>query len=207
MQVVSPQMLLLCLAGVVGGMAVGATPGLSATVGLALLLPITFTMDPTSGLVLMGSFYVAAIYGGSFTAILVNAPGTPSSIATTFDGYPMTKQGRSETAIIAVTTASVVGGLVGVLGLLLLGPLIADVVLAFGPQEYFWFGIFGLTMIASLAAKSLLKGFAAGFLGLLIAAIGIAPVGGDVRSRSASPRCRAASPSSWPSSGSSPFRR
>ncbi|GAA3725061.1 putative tricarboxylic transport membrane protein [Spinactinospora alkalitolerans] len=180
-QVLSPPTLLLCLIGVVGGMAVGATPGLSATVGLALLLPVTFTLDPTSGLVLMGAFYSGAIFGGSFTAILVNAPGTPSSIATTFDGYPMTKQGRSETAITAVTTASVFGGLIGVAGLLLLGPLVADVVLAFGPQEYFWLGIFGLTMIASLATESLIKGFAAGFVGLLISAIGIAPVGGDVR--------------------------
>ncbi len=180
-QVLTPQMLLLCLVGVVGGMAVGATPGLSATVGLALLLPITFTLDPTSGLVLMGAFYMAAIFGGSFTAILVNAPGTPSSIATTFDGYPMTKQGRSEKAIIAVTSASIAGGLTGVAGLLLLGPLIADVVLQFGPQEYFWLGIFGLTMIASLATKSLIKGFAAGFIGLLIALVGIAPVGGEVR--------------------------
>jgi putative tricarboxylic transport membrane protein len=180
-QVLSPQMLLLCVVGVIAGMAVGATPGLSATVGLALLLPITFTMDPTSGLVLMGAFYMGAIYGGSFTAILVNAPGTPSSIATTFDGFPMTKAGRSEVAIIGVTVASVVGGLVGVLGLATLAPLLANVVLAFGPQEYFWLGIFGLTMIAGLAAKSLVKGFAAGFLGLLISTIGISPVGGEVR--------------------------
>lgn len=179
--VVSPGTLLLCLAGVVAGMVVGATPGLSATVGLALLLPITFTLDPTTGLVLMGAFYMSAIYGGSFTAILVNAPGTPSSIATTFDGYPMTMQGRSEQAIIAVTIASVVGGLIGVLGLTLLGPLLADFVLDFGPQEYFWLGIFGLTMIAALAGKSLLKGLAGGFLGLLISTIGIAPIGGDVR--------------------------
>ncbi|WP_116040483.1 tripartite tricarboxylate transporter permease [Amycolatopsis palatopharyngis] len=180
-QVLSPQTLLLCVLGVVGGMTVGATPGLSATVGLALLLPITFTMDPTSGLVLMGAFYMGAIYGGSFTAILVNTPGTPSSIATTFDGYPMTKAGRSDVAIIAVTMASVAGGLVGVLGLATLAPLLANVVLAFGPQEYFWLGIFGLTMIAGLAAKSLLKGLAAGFLGLLISTIGISPVGGEVR--------------------------
>lgn len=180
-QLLSPQLLVLCVLGVVGGMAVGATPGLSATVGLALLLPITFTMDPTTGLVLMGAFYMGAIYGGSFTAILVNAPGTPSSIATTFDGFPMTKAGRSEVAVIAVTVASVVGGVVGVLGLVLLAPMLADVVLAFGPQEYFWLGIFGLTMIAGLAAKSLWKGFAAGSLGLLISTIGISPVGGEVR--------------------------
>ncbi|MQA84342.1 MAG: C4-dicarboxylate ABC transporter permease [Streptosporangiales bacterium] len=162
-------------------MAVGATPGLSATVGLALLLPVTFTLDPASGLVLMGAFYMGAIYGGSFTAILVNAPGTPSSIATTFDGFPMTRQGRSEQAIIGVTIASVVGGVVGVVGLATLGPLLAGVVLQFGPQEYFWLGIFGLTMIAGLAARSLVKGFIAGFLGLLISTIGIAPIGGEVR--------------------------
>src|SRR5688500_752217 len=99
LQLATPTMLFLCVAGVIAGMAVGATPGLSATVGLALLLPITFAMEPTTGLVLMGAFYMGAIYGGSFTAILVNTPGTPSSIATTFDGYPMTQQGRSEAAI------------------------------------------------------------------------------------------------------------
>lgn len=173
-------MLLLCLAGTVAGMAVGATPGLSATVGLALLLPITFTLDPTTGLVLMGAFYMGAIYGGAFTAILVNAPGTPSSIATTFDGFPMTQQGRSEVAIIGITVASVVGGLVGVLGLATLAPLLANVVLAFGPQEYFWMGVFGLTMIAGIA-DSLVKGLAAGALGLLISTVGISPVGGEVR--------------------------
>lgn len=180
-QVATLHTVLLCLLGVLGGMAVGATPGLSATVGLALLLPITFTLDPTNGLILMGAFYVGAMYGGSFTAILVNSPGTPSSIATTFDGYPMTKQGRSETAIIGVTTGSVIGGVTGVLALLFLGPTIADFVLKFGPQEYFWLGIFGLTMIAGLAANSLVKGFAAGFLGLLLSTIGISPVGGEVR--------------------------
>ncbi|HET6625936.1 MAG TPA: tripartite tricarboxylate transporter permease [Nocardioidaceae bacterium] len=179
-QVATPTMLLLCIAGVIGGMAVGATPGLSATVGLALLLPITFAMEPTTGLVLMGAFYMGAIYGGSFTAILVNTPGTPSSIATTFDGYPMTQQGRSEAAIVASTVGSVVGGVIGVIGLIVLAPLLAQVVLAFGPQEYFWMGVFGLTMIAGIA-PSLIKGIAAGFLGLLISTIGISPVGGEVR--------------------------
>lgn len=177
----TPRMLLLILAGTVGGLAMGAMPGLSATVGLALLLPITFTLDPVSGLVLMGAFYIGAIYGGSFTAILVNAPGTPSSIATTFDGYPMTQQGRSEQAIIAVTIASAVGGVIGVVALIFLAPPLANFVLNFGPQEYFWLGIFGLTIIASLAAKSLVKGLIGGALGLLISAVGIAPVGGNVR--------------------------
>lgn len=181
LQTLAPSMLLLILLGTVGGMVIGSMPGLSATVGLALLLPITFTMGPVSGLVLMGAFYMGAIYGGSFTAILVNAPGTPSSIATAFDGYPMTRQGRSEEAVIAVTVASCVGGVIGVVGLVFLGPLLAEFVLNFGSQEYFWIGIFGLTIIASLATRSLVKGLIGGFIGLLISAIGIAPVGGGER--------------------------
>ena len=180
-QALAPGPLLLILLGALGGMVIGSMPGLSATVGLALLLPITFTMDPLNGLVLMGAFYMGAIYGGSYTAILVNAPGTPSSIATAFDGYPMTRQGRSEEAVIAVTVASCVGGVIGVVGLVFLGPLLAEFVLNFGSQEYFWIGIFGLTIIASLAARSLIKGLVGGFIGLLISAIGIAPVGGGER--------------------------
>ena len=177
----SPYLLLLLLTGTASGMAVGAMPGLSATLGLALLIPFTFAMEPTPGLVLLGAFYMGAIYGGSFTAILVNTPGTPSSIATTFDGYPMTKQGRSEEAIVAATMGSLVGGLIGVVALVFLAPPLADFSLRFGPQEYFWIAIFGLTIIATLASKSLLKGFLGGALGLLISAIGIAPIGGDVR--------------------------
>jgi putative tricarboxylic transport membrane protein len=180
-QSLAPGMLLLILLGALGGMVIGSMPGLSATVGLALLLPITFAMDPLRGLVLMGAFYMGAIYGGSYTAILVNAPGTPSSIATAFDGYPMTRQGRSEEAVIAVTVASLFGGVIGVLGLTFLGPLLAEFVLNFGSQEYFWIGIFGLTIIASLAGRSLIKGLIGGSIGLLIATIGIAPVGGGER--------------------------
>src|SRR5674476_1295405 len=119
-------MLLLVLVGTLSGMAIGAMPGLSATMGIALLVPFTFAMDPTPGLVLLGAFYMGAIYGGSFTAILVNTPGTPSSIATTFDGYPMTKQGRSEEAIVAATMGSLVGGLNGVVALVFLAPPLAD---------------------------------------------------------------------------------
>ena len=180
-QVFTPQLLLLILVGTVVGMAVGAMPGLTATVGLALLLPITFTMAPASGLALAGAFYMGAIYGGSFTAILVNTPGTPSAIATTFDGWPMAKQGRSEEAVVGATFGSAFGGVTGVIVLIFVAPILANVVLNFGPQEFFWIGIFGLTMIASLVAKSLVKGFIGGFIGLLIAAIGISPVGGEQR--------------------------
>ena len=177
----APSMLLLVLVGTLSGMALGAMPGLSATMGVALLVPFTFAMDPTSGLVLLGAFYMGAIYGGAFTAILVNAPGTPSSIATALDGYPLTRQGRSEFAIVGATMGSFVGGIIGVIGLIFLAPPLASFSLRFGPQEYFWVAVFGLTIIASLASGSLLKGLIGGLLGLLLATIGIAPVGGDVR--------------------------
>jgi len=180
-QNLSPYLLLLVFVGTASGMTIGAMPGLSATLGLALLVPFTFAMEPTPGLVLLGSFYMGAIYGGSFTAILVNTPGTPSSIATAFDGYPMTKQGRSEEAIVAATMASLLGGLIGVVALIFLAPPLADFSLRFGPQEYFWVAVFGLTIIATLSSESLLKGIMGGVIGLLIATIGIAPVGGDVR--------------------------
>ncbi|MGJ9403730.1 tripartite tricarboxylate transporter permease [Arthrobacter sp. KK5.5] len=177
----APSMLLLVLVGTLSGMALGAMPGLSATMGVALLVPFTFAMDPTSGLVLLGAFYMGAIYGGAFTAILVNAPGTPSSIATALDGYPLTRKGRSEFAIVGATMGSFVGGIIGVIGLIFLAPPLASFSLRFGPQEYFWVAVFGLTIIASLASGSLLKGIIGGLLGLLLATIGIAPVGGDVR--------------------------
>ncbi|AYY14184.1 C4-dicarboxylate ABC transporter permease [Actinobacteria bacterium YIM 96077] len=174
-------MLLLIVIGTVSGVAVGAMPGLSATMGLALLVPFSFAMDPTAGLVLLGGFYVGAIYGGAFTAILVNAPGTPSSIATALEGYPMTKQGRSEEAIVGATIGSFVGGVLGVVAMVVVGPLLAGFALNFGPQEYFWVAVFGLTIIVTLAEDSLLKGILGVVFGLVLGTIGLAPVGGDVR--------------------------
>ncbi|WP_448071023.1 tripartite tricarboxylate transporter permease [Georgenia yuyongxinii] len=177
----APSMLLLVLVGTAAGMAIGAMPGLSATMGLALLVPFTFVMEPTRALVLLGAFYMGAIYGGSFTAILVNAPGTPSSVATALEGYQMTKKGKSELAIVGATFGSLVGGIIGVIALIFLAPPLAEFSLRFGPQEYFWVAIFGLTIIISMASGSLLKGLIGGVIGLLLATVGISPVGGEVR--------------------------
>ena len=108
-----PMIILLIFAGVSAGLFVGAMPGLTATMALAVLLPFTFTMPPLQGLVALGAVYMGAIYGGSFAAILVNTPGTPSSIATAFEGYPMSKQGRALEAISIATVASAIGGIAG----------------------------------------------------------------------------------------------
>jgi putative tricarboxylic transport membrane protein len=179
--ILQPYMLLTMLAGVTAGLFIGAMPGLTATMALAVLLPFTFTMDALHGLVALGAVYMGTIYGGAFAAILVNTPGTPSSIATTFDGYPMAKEGRAYEAICAATVASVFGGLVGVAALLLLAPPLARLALYFGPAEMFWVAILGLTLIASLSEGSLLKGLLGGAIGMILATVGVSPVGGESR--------------------------
>ncbi|EGJ20161.1 hypothetical protein RSWS8N_18414 [Cereibacter sphaeroides WS8N] len=177
----TPFNLMLALVGVVLGTVVGALPGLSATMAVAVLVPFTFTMDPAAGLIALGAIYTGAIYGGAFAAILVNTPGTPSSIATTFDGYPMARRGDGGLAITLATLSSVAGGIVGAIALLILAPPLARVALAFGPTEYFWLAIFGMTLIAALSVGNTLKGLIGACLGLFLSMVGVAVVGGDVR--------------------------
>lgn len=177
----TPFNLVLALVGVALGTLIGALPGLSATMAVAILVPFTFTMSPASGLIALGAIYTGAVYGGAFAAILVNTPGTPSSIATTFDGYPMAKRGDGGLAVTLATLASVIGGLVGAITLLVLAPPLANVALAFGPTEYFWMAIFGLTLVSALSVGNTVKGLIGACLGLLLSTIGVAVVGGDVR--------------------------
>jgi putative tricarboxylic transport membrane protein len=177
----TPFNLLLAIGGIVAGTVVGALPGLTATMAVAVLTPLTFTMEPSSALIALGAIYTGAIYGGCYSAILVNTPGTPSAIATTFDGFPMAKRGDGDLALTLANLASVFGGLVGAIALLLLAPPLARIALAFGPVEYFWLAILGLTLVAALSEGSLLKGLIGCGFGLLIAMAGTAIVGGDTR--------------------------
>jgi len=160
---------------------VGSLPGLTATMAVAVLIPITFSMPPASALILMGAIYTGAIYGGAYAAILLNTPGTPSAIATTFDGFPMAKRGDGDLAVTLACIASVVGGLVGAAFLLGLSPPLAEVALAFGPVEYFWLAVFGLTLISALSEGNLLKGLIGACFGLLLASVGVAEISADVR--------------------------
>ncbi len=178
---IDPVILFTIIAGVSAGLFVGAMPGLTATMALAVLLPFTFSMPPLHGLVALGAVYMGAIYGGSFAAILVNTPGTPSSIATAFEGYPLSKQGRALEALSIATISSAIGGIAGVLFLLLLSPPLARLSLKFGPAEYFWVAMLGVTLIASLSEGSITKGLLGGSLGMLIGAMGVAPIGGETR--------------------------
>jgi putative tricarboxylic transport membrane protein len=180
-ELMDPFVFLLILGGVTAGLFVGAMPGLTAAMALAVLLPFTFKLPPLYGLVALGAVYMGAIYGGAFAAILVNTPGTPSSIATAFEGYPMAKDGRALEAISLATVASAIGGLAGAFFLLVLSPPLARLSIQFGSAEYFWVAMLGLTLIASLSPGSTLKGFLGGSIGMILASVGVAPIGGDNR--------------------------
>ena len=177
----TPLNLGLALFGVIAGTIVGSIPGLTATMALAILVPITFSMEPASALILLGAIYTGAIYGGAYAAILLNTPGTPSAIATTFDGYPMAKRGDGDLAVALACFASVVGGLIGAIALLFLAPPLSKVALAFGPIEYFWLSIFGLSLIASLSEGNLAKGLAGGAFGMILSTVGVAEISADIR--------------------------
>ena len=166
------QSLLGLLIGVVGGMVIGALPGLSATMGVALMIPISYGMDAVPALIMLSSVYTTATYGGSITAILLHTPGTPSSAATALDGYELTKQGKGLQAIGMSTISSMVGGVFSAVMLLLLAPPLARVSLKFSAPEFFLIAVFGLTIIASLAGENMIKGLFAGAFGLVICCIG-----------------------------------
>ena len=159
--------------GVTGGVVIGALPGLTATMGVAILLPFTFGMDAVTGLIMLVGIYIGAIYGGSISAILLNTPGTPASAATCFDGYALVKKGYPTKALSASTIASALGGLISCLALVTISPVLAKFALRFSAPEYFALALFGLTIIASISAENFLKGIIAGIIGLLISCFGM----------------------------------
>ncbi|RGZ01150.1 C4-dicarboxylate ABC transporter permease [Clostridium sp. AM58-1XD] len=167
--------------GLAGGIIIGALPGLTATMGVALLIPLTYGMNSITGLLLLLGVYCGGTYGGSITAILIKTPGTPASAATVLDGYKMAQQGRGGEALQMALTASTIGGIFSALVLLFVAPVIAKFALKFGPSEYFALALFGLTIISSVSGESVIKGLMMGFTGLLITVIGIDPIEGIER--------------------------
>ncbi len=168
-------------AGVAWGILGGALPGISPSITMALLLPLTYTLDPTVAIVMLASTYVGAEYGGSIPAILIRTPGTNAAAATVTDGYAMKLQGRAGEALGISLYSGFVGGLFGLGMLVLLAERLSTVALAFTPQAYFALGVLGLSVIASLSRESLVKGLMAGVLGLMISTVGTDPVTGLTR--------------------------
>ena len=179
--VLMPVNLLAVLTGTTIGIFVGAMPGLSATMAIAILLPITFGMNPATGLSMLAALYMGAMYGGSIAAILIRTPGTPAAAATVMDGYPMAQKGQAGKALGVSLTASLIGGVISSLALLTVAPLLGRVALEFGPVELFAVAVLGITIIGSLSQESTVKGLLSGAVGLLLAMVGMDPITGTPR--------------------------
>lgn len=177
----NPVAWLLLFGSTLMGLIFGAIPGLTATLGVALILPVTFNMTPLEAMLVMGGVYIGGISGGLVSATLINMPGTPSSICTTFDAFPMAKAGRASEALSIGVFCSLIGGLFSWLVLVTLSPQLASLAMTFAPYEYFWLCVFGLTVIIGMETKQPLKALLATLIGLVIALIGIDPVGGYAR--------------------------
>lgn len=171
--VFDPLTFLLMVAGVAGGVIIGAMPGMTASMGIILLLPLTYKLPAQTALVMLCGMYCGAMYGGSISAILINTPGTPSASATVLDGYPLTQQGKAGKALAMAILGSFVGGLVSSVCLLLIAPQLAKVALKFQAADYFSLAIFGLTIMASSSGGNLIKGLVSGWVGLLLSTVGI----------------------------------
>ena len=179
--VLSPFNLLLMMVGIVLGIIIGVLPGLGGANGVAILLPLTFTMPPTSAIIMLSCIYWGALFGGAITSILFNIPGEPWSVATTFDGYPLAQQGRAGEALTASFTSSFVGALVAVVMITFLAPLVAKFALKFGPPEFFAVYLLTFCSFIGMGKGSAFKTLAAMMLGFALAAVGMDTVTGQLR--------------------------
>ena len=181
--------LFFCLIGVTVGQFIGVLPGLGPVAGTAVLIPLTFGMDPTSAIIMLAGIFYAAMYGGTITSVLINTPGESASVITCIDGYQMARQGRAGAALGVAAIGSFIGGVVAIVCLTFIGPVIARYALRFGPPEFFAVMMFGLLLIVGLMGKSVVKGLIAVFLGLLLSLIGQDPATGAERFPSVSWSC------------------
>lgn len=179
--IATPGVALALVVGVLAGILGGALPGLTSTMVVALLLPLTFALDPATSFALLLGAYVGSIYGGSITAILVRIPGTPSSVTTVLDGYPMAQRGEAGRAIALATWASFFGGLGSALFLAAFSPAVANWAFEFGPQEFFAVAFMGVAVMAYISSGAMLKGLVSAALGLLVATVGADPLTGFPR--------------------------
>ena len=168
-----PMLLFLIVLATLGGILVGALPGLNATNGVALLLPFTITMQPIAAIAVLTTIYCAATFAGAVTAILINTPGTSASATTCLDGYPLAQRGEAGRALGMAAVSSTIGGIISVLCLMAAAPLLAGAAYKFAPPEYFALTVFGLSMLASIGEESSIKSIMSGAFGVLLATVGI----------------------------------
>ena len=180
-QALEPQALLFTIIGTILGIIFGALPGLTSTMAVALLIPLTYSLDPIPGMGMLVGAFCGGTAGGSVSATLLKIPGTPSSICTTFDAHPMAMSGKAGLALGTSVICSFIGGIFSLIALVLIAPQLAAVALQFGPFEYFGLAILGLTIIASISSKSMLKGIISGLIGVFVSFIGVDVVTGQNR--------------------------
>src|SRR5512144_1381119 len=171
----------LMMLGIVLGVLIGVLPGLGGANGVAILLPLTFSMSPTSAIIMLSCIYWGALFGGAITSVLFNIPGEPWSVATTFDGHPMAKQGRADEALTAAFTSSFVGALVAVIVITFLAPLVARFALKFGPAELFAVQFLTFASFIGMGRGSPFKTLASMSLGFALAAVGLDTITGQLR--------------------------
>src|SRR5690349_8900200 len=159
--VVEPHNLLYCLIGVLIGMIIGVLPGLGPAATIAILLPITYTIDPVSAIIMLAGIYYGAQYGGTITSVLLRLPGEASSVVTVFDGFALAKQGKAGTALGIAAIGSFIGATISIIGLTLLGPLVAEFALDFGPPEYAALALLGVLLVATIGNGNPVKAAAA----------------------------------------------
>lgn len=181
LSVLNPGTIGLIVVGVVIGIIFGSIPGLTSTMAVALCLPITFSMTPLNGIAMLIALYVGGTSGGLISAILLKIPGTPSSVATTFDGAPMAERGEGGRALGIGILYSFLGTIFSIIALIFIAPSLAKVALKFGPYEYFAICLFALTMIGAMVGDNLLKGLMSGVAGITFSLFGIASIGGAQR--------------------------
>ncbi|WP_304454470.1 tripartite tricarboxylate transporter permease [Nocardiopsis sp. YSL2] len=169
----TPENLLYVFIGVLAGTIIGMLPGLGPMSAIALMIPIAYGMDPTSAIIMLAGVYYGAIFGGSTSSILLNAPGVAGTVATSFDGYPMALKGQAGKALAIAAICSFVGGTISVVGLMAIAPSLASFAVSFGPVEYFALMVLGLTAVVSLGGRNLVKGLIAAVVGVMIALVGI----------------------------------
>lgn len=173
--------LLAMLTSTVLGVLIGALPGLNPVMAIALLLPMTYSMEPLVALGMVAGIYNGSMYGGAIPAILLRIPGTPAAIATTFDGFPMAQRGEAARALKIACWSSAIGGAASAVALMTIGPLLARATLGFGPAEYFWVAMFGMTSIGVMVTDDVIKGLTASVFGLLIGTVGLDMLSGQAR--------------------------
>jgi putative tricarboxylic transport membrane protein len=178
---VTPFNLFIAVVGITLGTIIGVLPGLGGANGVAILLPLTFTMPPTSAIILLTSIYWGALFGGAITSVLFNIPGEPWSVATTFDGYPLAKQGQGGAALTAAFTSSFVGALFSIVLITFFAPLLAEIALKFGPPEFFAIQFLTFSSFVGLGGGNPLKTLVSILLGFILAAVGLDIVTGQLR--------------------------